>query len=319
LRFASSQPAPSARDLDVPLDRAFDYRTDKPNTQIGQYVVVPFGARKMIGVVVGISDTTAIESKKLKSIIRLDPEVIFDEQSFKLFQFCSQYYHYPLGQTILSAVPSRLKKINTKAMAKKYLYRLTPKAIELGVDQLPPRQTTLKRIVMALIDATLLDEASLRSMSSAWKKSIETLDEMGWIENRETTKLIYLSVLDVIGHLEKMATNGQKSLLGQSPTSEHGEYRLYLNDIVSGDNTLLVELGESKITYLNHSVLYFVGSKDPEFNEVVFRNMENTINKSSLMSGSGEKERTQVFNSLRKKVYLKLEAMDLRPKNGGFG
>ena len=171
--------------LDVPLDRVFDYRTDQPNTQIGQYVVVPFGARKMVGVVVGISDTTAIESKKLKSIIRLDPEVIFDEQSFKLFQFCSQYYHYPLGQTILSAVPSRLKKLNTKAMAKKYLYRLTPKAIELGVDQLPPRQTILKRIVMALIDANQLDEASLRSISSTWKKSIETLDGMGWIEKEE--------------------------------------------------------------------------------------------------------------------------------------
>jgi transcriptional regulatory protein LevR len=78
---------------------------------------------------------------------------------------------------------------------------------------------------------------------------------------------------------------------------------------------LLVELGESKITYLNHSVLYFVGSKDPEFNQVVFRNMENVINKSSLMSGSGEKERTQVFNTLRKKVYLKLEEIDLSPKN----
>ena len=173
--------------LDVPLDRVFDYRTDKPNTQIGQYVVVPFGARKLIGVVVGISDTTKIESKKLKSIIRLDPEVIFDEQSFKLFQFCSHYYHYPLGQTILSAVPSRLKKLNTKAMAKKYLYRLTPKAIELGTDQLPPRQTILKRIVMALIDATQLDEASLRSISSTWKKSIETLDEMGWIEKEAVT------------------------------------------------------------------------------------------------------------------------------------
>jgi hypothetical protein len=138
---------------------------------------------------------------------------------------------------------------------------------------------------------------------------------MGWIENRETTKLIYLSVLDMIGHLEKMATQGKKSLLGQSPTSENGEYRLYLNDIVSGDNTLLVELGESKITYLNHSILYFVGSKDPEFNEVVFRNMENVIKKSSLMSGSGEKERTQVFNTLRKKVYLKLEALEHTSKN----
>jgi primosomal protein N' (replication factor Y) len=40
---------------------------------------------------------------------------------------------------------------------------------------------------MALIDATLLDEASLRSMSGTWKKSIETLDEMGWIEKEEVT------------------------------------------------------------------------------------------------------------------------------------
>ncbi len=59
--------------LDVPLDRVFDYKTENPNTQIGQYVVVPFGARKMIGGVVGFSDTSSIESTKLKSIIRLDP------------------------------------------------------------------------------------------------------------------------------------------------------------------------------------------------------------------------------------------------------
>lgn len=146
-------------------------------------------------------------------------------------------------------------------------------------------------------------------------RQIETYHEMGWIENKETTKLIYSSVLDVIGHLEKMAIQGKKSLLGQNPLSEHGEFQLYLNDIVSGDNTLLVELGESKITYLNHSVIYFVGSKDPEFNELVFRNIENVIKKSSLMSGSGEKERTQVFNKLRKKVYLKIEAMDITTKN----
>lgn len=146
-------------------------------------------------------------------------------------------------------------------------------------------------------------------------RQIETYHEMGWIENKETTKLIYSSVLDVIGHLEKMAIQGKKSLLGQNPLSEHGEFQLYLNDIVSGDNTLLVELGESKITYLNHSVIYFVGSKDTGFNELVFRNIENVIKKSSLMSGSGEKERTQVFNKLRKKVYLKIETMDITTKN----
>ncbi|MDA1269494.1 MAG: hypothetical protein O2829_10485, partial [Bacteroidetes bacterium] len=145
-------------------------------------------------------------------------------------------------------------------------------------------------------------------------RQIETYHDMGLIENRETTKLIYLSVLEVIEHLEKMARDGKKSLLGQVPTSDHGEYQLYLNDIISGDNTLIAELGESKITYLNHSVLYFVGSKNTAFNEGVFRNMENVIKKSSLMSGSGEKERTQVFNKMRRKIKTKLEAMDNESK-----
>jgi hypothetical protein len=140
-------------------------------------------------------------------------------------------------------------------------------------------------------------------------RQIETYHNIGLIENSKTTALIYESLLEVIGHLEKMATEGKKSLPGHSSATELGEYRLYLNDIVSGDNTLLAELGEHKMTFLNHSVLYFVGSKDKEFNEGVFRNMENVIKKSSLMSGTGEIERTQVFNKLRKKVYAKLDAI----------
>ena len=85
---------------------------------------------------------------------------------------------------------------------------------------------------------------------------------------------------------------------------------LYQNDIVSGDNTLLAEIGDSKITYLNHSVLYFVGSRDKDFNEEVFKNINNLIKRSSLMSGAGEKERAQVFKKLRRKVQAKLNAME---------
>jgi hypothetical protein len=99
-------------------------------------------------------------------------------------------------------------------------------------------------------------------------------------------------------------------LLGQVTNPDFGEYRLYQNDIISGDNTLLAEIGDTKITYLNHSILYFVGSTDKGFNEEVFRNMNNLIKRSNLMSGTGSKERAQVFNKLRRKVQAKLDAMD---------
>ena len=39
--------------LDVPLDRLFDYLDGGFDVQIGQRVVVPFGSRKVVGVVAG--------------------------------------------------------------------------------------------------------------------------------------------------------------------------------------------------------------------------------------------------------------------------
>jgi hypothetical protein len=141
-------------------------------------------------------------------------------------------------------------------------------------------------------------------------RQIESYQDMGLMADKDTTRQVYGSLLEVIDHLEKMAIQGTKSVLGQEPNLESATYTLYLNDIVSGDNTVMAEIGETKITYLNHSVLYFVGSKDRDFNESTFRNMENLIKKSSLLSGSGEKERTLVFNKLRKKVIAKMEGLD---------
>ncbi len=137
-------------------------------------------------------------------------------------------------------------------------------------------------------------------------RQIEVYHEMGMIANSEITLQLYKCVLEVIDHLEKMAEQGKKSFLGQSPTPESAEYRLYVNEIVLGDNTFMAEIGEAKITYLNHSVMYFVGSVDQKFNESMFRNLENLMKKSTLISGTGEKERKQFFNKLRKKVQAKI-------------
>ena len=47
--------------LDVPLDRLFDYLDGGYHVDIGQRVMVPFGRRSVVGVVVGISDTSEFE------------------------------------------------------------------------------------------------------------------------------------------------------------------------------------------------------------------------------------------------------------------
>jgi hypothetical protein len=137
-------------------------------------------------------------------------------------------------------------------------------------------------------------------------RQIEVYHEMGMIKHTEDTMSLYRCVLEVIDHLEKMAEAGRKSILGQAPTEDCAEYKMYLNEIVLGDNTFMAELGESKITYLNHSVMHFIGSMDKKFNDSMFKNLENLMKRSTLISGTGEKERKQFFNKLRKKVEAKL-------------
>jgi hypothetical protein len=137
-------------------------------------------------------------------------------------------------------------------------------------------------------------------------RQIEVYHEMGIISSPDITLQLYHCVLEVIDHLEKMAESGKKSILGHSPTNESAEYRFYVNEIVLGDNTFMAEIGEGKVTYLNHSVLYFVGSSDKKFNDSMFRNLDNLMQKSTLISGTCEKERIQFFNKLRKKVQAKI-------------
>lgn len=142
-------------------------------------------------------------------------------------------------------------------------------------------------------------------------RQIEVYHEMGIISDSNITLSLYNCVLEVIDHLEKMAETGRKSILGHLPQEDSGEYRLYLNEIVLGDNTFMAEIGNTKITYLNHSVLYFVGSTDQKFNEAMFSNLENLMKKSTLISGTGEKERKQFFNKLRKKVHAKIALVEV--------
>ena len=69
--------------VNVPINQLFDYLSNGEPFTIGQYVKIPFGRRKMIGVICGTSLDSDIHPSKLKSIINVDHEIIFDKEMFK--------------------------------------------------------------------------------------------------------------------------------------------------------------------------------------------------------------------------------------------
>ncbi len=95
---------------------------------------------------------------------------------------------------------------------------------------------------------------------------------------------------------------GLKFRVGESPLASAATYRHFNNELVLGDNTVLAELDEMKITFLNHSVINYVATRDERFNAHMADAIQNLVKKSTQLSGVGEKERTRFFNRIRYQV-----------------
>ncbi len=133
-------------------------------------------------------------------------------------------------------------------------------------------------------------------------RQINFYRESGTFKNIEDVSLLYNKLEELINHIEKQADLGLKFTLGTEPVSSSAEYRMFVNEMILGDNTFFAELDDSRITFLNHSVLFFVATKDERFNDAMHGNMDNLMKKSTMISRVGEKERAGFFNQLRNKI-----------------
>ena len=133
-------------------------------------------------------------------------------------------------------------------------------------------------------------------------RQINFYKEAGSFKNPSDIQLLYSKVEEVINHLEKQAEFGLKFPVGEEPSSSASEYRLYVNELILGDNTIMAKMDGKPITYLNYAVLQIIHTMDDRFNSAMADNLENLIMKSVMISQSGEKERVRFFNKQREKI-----------------
>ena len=166
--------------LDVPLDRLFDYLSGGQTAKIGQRVLVPFGHRSQIGIVLGMADTSEFAIEKLKPVTQVfSDELPIDAETLSLVKFSADYYQYPFGQALLSALPARLRQIAPAVSRKQYAYQLTDLGRQLDIEAIPKRQLVTRRVFSALQAAEtltkVLTEAELDEISSSARKAAKQL------------------------------------------------------------------------------------------------------------------------------------------------
>ncbi|MFC3034138.1 primosomal protein N' [Pseudoalteromonas fenneropenaei] len=126
--------------LKVPLSRTFDYQLpDELVSQvgIGKRVLVSFGNRNLVGVIVGYKNSSDVPGDKLKAISAvLDDTAILNTRHLQFLRFCSQYYCHPLGETLFTALPAPLREGQPiDKLAVKMLRLLEPSAKLRGKKQ----------------------------------------------------------------------------------------------------------------------------------------------------------------------------------------
>src|SRR5258705_3046654 len=139
--------------LDVPLATLFDYSVpDGVQVAPGDRVVVPFGARQRLGVVIEVDAASELPASKIKSLIairddapRLPPEWV------ELMRFLAGYYQRPLGETVMASLPPRLRSV--KPLPKKSLLpQEAPAALRFVPNHVPgaSQREAIARISAAL-------------------------------------------------------------------------------------------------------------------------------------------------------------------------
>ena len=148
---------------------------------LGHVMLVPFGPRKVTAYVLETLSEPDCDPSKLKAAVRLlDPEPAFDADQLRFFRWIADYYLAPLGETIATALPTRMN------VRSKLIWEATSEGVEaLATGEVQDVQAEVLREVVARPGLTRRGLARrLRDLVEPveTEKTLDALKRRGWLQ-----------------------------------------------------------------------------------------------------------------------------------------
>ncbi|HYL76548.1 MAG TPA: primosomal protein N' [Bryobacteraceae bacterium] len=168
--------------LPVPLDQSFTYRlpeTLQHRVQPGCRVLVPFGSRKLTGMVLKLHDDPS--TGPLKEVMRLiDEQPVLEPELIALGRWIAQYYCAPLGEVLRGMTPLTGEIRKTKLLSLTDAGRDVARQLLLGAAEDDP---TLQ--VLRLLEARPLSATYLQKKFPKAQNIVRSLEKKGFIETED--------------------------------------------------------------------------------------------------------------------------------------
>lgn len=129
-------------------------------------------------------------------------------------------------------------------------------------------------------------------------KQVEFYYESGAFTHKQDALRILERVKVFAENLNRYAENERKD----NGKKEGGHFQLYNSDLVIGTNCIYVNANENKMAYISFNTMNSLTTANKVFcNEIEYW-MKNLVKKSSLISGSAEKQRFQFFKNMNRQI-----------------
>lgn len=129
-------------------------------------------------------------------------------------------------------------------------------------------------------------------------------------ESDKDAYMLYDTLEKLWDHMEREAAAGYKFNYNE-PEKPMAKFSMYFNEVHLGDNSMLVILDGQKLSYITHTTINFMLSRDIKFNENMYSHLRNQIRRSTLISAVSEKERSRFFHIIRERIARRKEALDV--------
>lgn len=205
----------------------------------GCRVIVPFGRQRLVAMVLAHTDTPKNPSFKLKKISEvIDDTPLVSQQWITLWQWLSDYYCYPIGESIFNILPKWLRQGRPRYET---TYALTADGIAIALEKTPcraPRQRALCAAIHAH-EPPQLSASALRTHGFTRQQLNSTLAK-AWL--KPTKQCIELINTDtpILAQPQLVATPTQQKIIDQVNT--HDDFHVHLLAGITGSGKTEVYL-----------------------------------------------------------------------------
>ncbi|GAB4360473.1 MAG: primosomal protein N' [Methylohalobius crimeensis] len=168
----------------APIPTVFDYlppQAASPKPPLpGTRLKIPFGRKHRIGVLLGVDTTSDIDPKRLRPAVEfLDRAPLLGAEDLALLRWSARYYHHPIGEVTLSALPNLLRQGKSARLHTGIQLRLT----SVGHTAIPSARATKQAALLSLLRQYdgMLTAAHLSDLTWDWRAPAKALRDKGWL------------------------------------------------------------------------------------------------------------------------------------------